>query len=570
MELFLIDAIGPFFRGYVRKRINWSKIPFEHLATAGSRREAQFEQIRRDMAEFAERVSAIGYNAVSLDDLAHLADHPWYESDVREKISVYREEFRRIFEILRARDLSIYITLDVMFYTPALKERLGTSTRSITGFLSGLIDTFFHDFPMVDGLILRIGESDGLDVRGDFESELHFKAPAAVNRALKALLPVFEKHRRRLIFRTWTVGAYRVGDLMWHRKTFSRVLQGIESPCFVVSMKYGESDFFRYLPLNRNFYRTDLAKIVELQAKREYEGCGEYPSFIGWDYEKYAEELASIPNMIGISLWCQTGGWVPFRRLAYVGEGSPWTELNSFVTIRIFKDGMGVEEAIREHHNGESHAEFLEFLRLCDEVIKELLYTKEFADQKLFFRRVRIPPLIGVYWSTIFINHSLRKLMRYFVSDPETCVRCGRDALVKLKRMKKLAGKLDLAADDIVYMQRTFKILALAREYFFYPYNERIRERLSRAKKRYKKAYPRGSRPRYMVRLDFEPFRVRRRFLHWFLAIALRRRRGYRLVDQIFTIHLLSVVYRVIRTKRSHWIPKFMRKSAMGIDTVFR
>jgi hypothetical protein len=31
MELFLIDAIGPFFRGYKRKRINWSKIIFTHL-----------------------------------------------------------------------------------------------------------------------------------------------------------------------------------------------------------------------------------------------------------------------------------------------------------------------------------------------------------------------------------------------------------------------------------------------------------------------------------------------------------------------------------------------------------
>ena len=123
----------------------------------------------------------------------------------------------------------------------------------------------------MDGLILRIGESDGLDVSGDFKSELHFRSAGEVNDALLQILPVFEKHRRRLIFRTWTVGAYRVGDLMWHRKTFARVLKDIDSPWFVVAIKYGESDFFRYLPLNRNFFRTRLQKLVELQAKREYE-----------------------------------------------------------------------------------------------------------------------------------------------------------------------------------------------------------------------------------------------------------------------------------------------------------
>ena len=72
------------------------------------------------------------------------------------------------------------------------------------------------------------------------------------------------------------------------------------------------------------------------------------------------------------------------------------------------------------------------------------------------------------------------------------------------------------------------------------------------------------------MRLNFKPFRVRGRFLNWMLAVVLRRRRGYRLIDQVFTIHLLSAAYRMVRTTRSRWIPKFGRKSAMGIDTVFR
>ena len=73
MELFLIDAIGPFFRGYVRSRVNWSKIPFMHLVDASPE---DWLAIEGELRGFARQVSAQGYNAVTLDDLAHLAPHP--------------------------------------------------------------------------------------------------------------------------------------------------------------------------------------------------------------------------------------------------------------------------------------------------------------------------------------------------------------------------------------------------------------------------------------------------------------------------------------------------------------
>ena len=75
-------------------------------------------------------------------------------------------------------------------------------------------------------------------------------------------------------------------------------------------MKHGESDFFRYLPLNRSFFRVKQRKLLELQARREYEGAGEYPSFIGWDCERFAEELSGCGKRRGHF------GVVPDRRLA--------------------------------------------------------------------------------------------------------------------------------------------------------------------------------------------------------------------------------------------------------------
>jgi len=569
-SLYLIDAIGPFFRGYQRRTINWSKIPFEHLRLDGPERETQWAQIRADLDGFGRKVAAMGFNAISLDDVMHLADHPWYEPEVRAKIAVFREEFLRCFELLQAHGLSIYLTMDFFSTTTAVRER-GVNPDEFT---RGLLDEFLSQFPCVAGVIVRVGEADSRDVQDDFRSQLCLKNPAQANAFLKRLLHVFEKHERKLIFRTWTVGAYRIGDLMWHRDTFAKVLDGLDSTALIISMKYGESDFFRYLPLNRNFFRTKVAKIIELQTRREYEGCGEYPSFVGWEYERYAQELRHAENVVGCMVWCQTGGWVPFRRLAFVDSTAVWTELNTFVTLRLFKDQALVEDAVREYAPQmgctDPHA-LLELLRLSDEVIRELLYIEEFARQKLFFRRVRIPPMLQVYWHNIFVSHSFRRMMRYFVQDPEACLRSATRSLERIAQMKTLAAQAALPVVDIEFMEDTFRLLALARDYLFGTDDEPAIEHLRAAKKTYKLKYPKsGSRYRYRVKLDFTPLMLQPRYLHWGIKLLFRRQRGYRVVDRIVTLHLLSMIYRIISSRRPHWVPAFARESAMGVDVVFR
>jgi hypothetical protein len=574
-QLYLIDAIGPFFRGYQRRTINWSKIPFEHLKLEGPEREAQWQQIREDLDIFCTKAVAMGFNAVSLDDLTHVADHSWYELDARAKIAVWHTEFRQCFDIISRHGLQLYLTMDVFSATPAVREKLKNVRRTVESFLEELLEQFFTEFPGVSGIIARIGESDAPDVRTEFRSELYLKEPSEVNRFLKALLPVFEKHGRKLIFRTWTVGAYRIGDLMWHRGTFSSVLKGIEeSPALIISMKYGESDFFRYLPLNRNFFRTKVAKIVELQTRREYEGCGEFPSFVGWEYERYARELQQAENMVGIMVWCQTGGWVPFRRLAMLDKEAIWTELNTFVTLRLFRDRQLVEAAVEdfaEERGLPNGRALLELLRLSDDVIRELLYVEEFARQKLFFRRVRIPTILQVYWNNIFISHSVRKVLRYFVTDHESCVRSAKVSMEKLEHMMRLAAESGMPVEDIEFMQDTFRILALAREYYFSPFDADIEARIRLEKKAYKAKYPKGgTRYRYRVKIDFQPFVLNPRYMAWGFKLLMRRQRGYRIIDRILTLHGLSLIYRVVAKRRPHWIPSFAKDSAMGVDTVFK
>lgn len=570
MEIFLIDAIGPFFRGYDSQRVNWSKIPFTHLATAD---EARWEEIERDLRKFATAIAAQGYNAVTLDDLAHLAPHPLHEPEIAARIEFLREKFRRFFDMLHGEmDLKVYLTTDVLPMTPAVAKGLGTDASALESYYHGLVCGVLDDFPQLAGLILRIGESDGNDVHDPIRTQLHLRSAQETNRLLRLLLPEFERRQRHLILRTWTVGAYRIGDLIWHKDTLAETLKGLDSPQFIVSMKHGESDFFRYLPLNRAFFRIPHQKIIEMQARREYEGAGEYPSYIGRDCERFARELVGAENMVGISVWCQTGGWHRFRRLAYLETGNRdlWIRLNTAAAIGIFKDGKSVETLVVEQFGTASAPAVLEFLRHADALIQELLYVEEFARLKLFFRRVRVPPMLHVYWDSMFINHGIRKIYAHFVTDPERALRGGEAALARFPRMIELAQQASLPVDDIEHMRDAFTLISLARRYYFLPYDEALTAQIRLAKKAYKSRWPREIRQRYRVKISFEPFKLKRRTLAWATGLLLRKKRGYRLLDHFFTLSLLSFGYRIFRARAPQSIPKFMRKSAMGVDVLFK
>ncbi|HEY5953692.1 MAG TPA: hypothetical protein VIT18_04960 [Terrimicrobiaceae bacterium] len=571
MELALIDAVGPFFRGYHKRRINWSKIPFAHLAISGPEREAHWRTIRADLDIFVSKAAGLGYNAVSLDDVAHLSDHPWFESEVRRRNAVFREEFRALFALLRKRGMRIYLTSDFLTTSASVDDRLRSRVNAAAVWFREVAAACLDEFPEVEGIIVRIGEADGQDVKDPLRSRLVLRTAREVNRMLRVLLPVFERRKRRLIFRTWTVGAYLIGDLIWHRGRLARALRDIQSPCFVLSMKYGESDFFRYLPLNRHFFRIDLPKIIELQARREYEGAGEYPSFIGWDCEHYKRELAGARNVIGFSVWCQTGGWHAFRRLAFLDPGAVWIDLNTTAALRIFKEGASVEQAVASFFGISKAPAAIEFLRLTEVVIRELLYVEEFAREKLFFRRVRIPPLLHVYWDSLFINQPVRRLLSRFVRDPEEAIREGEAAFTHFDRLLELARQIGLPEEDLLFMRDTLAIVLLARRYYFLPPDPALAEEIRTAKRAYKVRWPRSARQRYRIRLDLEPGRFNRRTVNWLLGLLVRRHRGYRhVLDRLFTLNALSWIYFLFRVRHQETLPKFLRKTAMGLDSLFR
>jgi hypothetical protein len=574
MELFLIDAIGPFFRNYKKNRINWSKIPFSHLLTSGSEASEQWQQIHQDMRDFAREVSALGYNAVTLDDLAHLATHPLHEPEIAANIAFFRTQFSSLFDLLtKDFGLKVFLTSDVIPLTPAIEQSLSHKKSELENYYLTLIQNTLDDFPQLAGIIIRIGESDGVDVKDPIRTRLHLRNPRETNHLIKKLLPEFEKRNKKLILRTWTVGAHRIGDLIWHRGTLNQTLAEIDSPNFIVSMKHGESDFFRHIPLNKAFFHVKQAKIIELQARREYEGAGEFPSFIGADCEHFARELAEAQNVVGMSIWCQTGGWHRFRRLTFLSgnrHSDIWIRLNVAVAIHVFRDKRSIEQSIAQTLGSERAPAALELLRHADTVINQIFYIEEFARQKLFFRRVRIPPLLHLYWDGLFINHAVAKVLSHFVPDPEFSLRTSETAALLFPKMIALAEKAELPINDIEHMRDFFGIILLARRYYFLPFDESLAEDIRLAKKAYKARYPATERERYRIKVSFTPFHIKRRTLSWASSLLLRKQRGYRIVDHLFTLHLLGFAYRIFKPSDPKKIPKLLRKSAMGVDALFK
>ncbi|MFC4993700.1 hypothetical protein [Rubritalea tangerina] len=569
-EWVIVDGIGPFFRGYEKRRINWSKIPLAELPVDGAGADRYWAGVCEDMVEFVGRVRAHGYTAVTLDDVAHLVSREGHGDGLSLRVSRLQLEMRRVIGIIKEAGLKVLMTSDVIPMTENQRRGFAGDREAMSKYFKDLLGEFLESFPEVDGVVLRLGEGDGKDVKGDIANELFIKTAAEANVLMGDLLELFDYHERYLICRTWTVGAYPVGDLIWHRKRIQRLLSGITSSYFILSLKYGESDFFRYLPLNQAFHETSVAKVVEFQSRREYEGAGEYPSFIGWQVEAYARQLESAENLVGFSVWVQTGGWHAFRRRSYMGKGSYWVELNSVVTVLVMQHGMRVDEALTKCYGSIKFDAVKQFLELSEEVIMKGLYVEEFAQQKWFFRRVRIPPLLHVYWDSIFFQHPMKKVMKHFVHNKQGAVEQGYAVLENFDRMEQLAQKIGWGTEDVCFMRDTFAMIALSREYLFMPFDQALKDRVMKAKREYKLKYPRSVRPRYRVKTNFDRMAVSHEKLRLLQRVFLRKKRGYRFIDHLLTLYLLGMVYRLFHKRYEKSLPKFARKSAMGIDAVLK
>lgn len=569
-QLHIIDILGPFAIRNDRETTNWSKIDFSSLENNGRIAASTHKQIIERCERYIERISGLGYDSLSIDDLAHLTSYEFYNPTLKKLLKDYRKLYRGIFSIARRHGLKIFVNTDYLFFNEDIRRHLEKATRSPLSFYSELLEQTFTAFPEIDGVILRAGENDGKDVESTFLSQLLLKTPAQANELLTRILPIFERYDKTLIFRTWTVGAYEIGDLIWNEKTYDAVFGSITSNALIVSMKFGDTDFMRYLHLNPLFHRGPHKKIIELQTRREWEGMGEFPSFVGWDYQKYLQQLASNKNIVGMHVWCQTGGWAKraWSTITYFDERAFWNELNTEVTIGITKHALSVEEAIERFCKSrgiKQVAKFVELLHLADTAILKGLYLPDIAKKALYFRRSRIPSLTWLTWDKVHLSSMVLYLHRALIAVPNDTIHDADKAVEAAWRMVKIARSIDLPTSITVsleFEQATLALFAQLKRYIFNLLSPEEIKHLNEQVRAYAARYPQH----YSIP-KLEPIKSRKP-THSIFNLVIRDTSPYRKRDKMLL--KTSPVQARVAHLYLRWSKSHLAEQSMGVDVLFR
>jgi len=558
-KIFMIDSISPFCRKLPKEKINWSKIPFDNLEKNEEIKKKAGRKILPVFDGYINKVCHEGYNSISLDELQKILIFDFYNPSLKEKIKKYRNYYQKLFIIAKKYKMKIFITTDVMFYNDDIKKHLGNNIIKLTDSLRNAIDELFIYFQdLIDGIIFRIGESDGIDIKSTFKSRVIINNSNKANLFIKSILPVFEQNKKLMIFRTWTIGIGSIGDLNWNTKRFKKVFNNIKSDNLIVSMKYGDGDFMRFYELNQSFFIKGLNKIIELQTRREYEGFGEIPSFVGWEYEKFHKQLLDENTFCGISVWCQTGGWSDFRRRTYHKNGSFWNRLNTFITIKMFKENISCLEALSLFFSYDQLSDAIDFLLISEEIIKRLYYYPEFASNTLFINRVRIPPILHIFWNNVTVNDTIISLYRNYSNNNAHSIEMGRDTLIKFKKLKNLQKKLRFDY-DYDYHFDTIYILYFIRE-FILTGKETLLEIIDNLIVKYYNKH------KYPYKFYISVTGKKRKITDLILKTIIRKRAKYRIIDRIIFNRLTSPLIMLLINLYKRNFPDFVNKQGMPIE----
>jgi hypothetical protein len=266
----------------------------------------------------------------------------------------------------------------------------------------------------------------------------------------------------------------------------------------------------------------------------------------------------------------QAGGWSSWSQLAFVGDGSLWTELNLFATLRIWQ-GESPDDAARAFWAGRGRGNgdpetFLAFLRHADRAIEHGLYIREFAQRSLYFRRVRIPPLLWTCWRDVTATGLVALLHRHIVTDPVQAVAEGWAAVAEVEAMRDLAPGLGLPVAPIAFQLDSFRILALAREVLLGVDSPETWRQLETLLPDYHARYPHG----FRFALGPDSLAGADRLARLSLGLLLRHGHRYRLRDRLMLTPPISRAKVWLSRRLAKSLPDFVNKQGMSAEMLLR
>src|SRR5262249_19562985 len=401
--------------------------------------------------------------------------------------------------------MQVFLETDMLARTPPLSRLLRESAPDkrapgidatnpvVWQIYAAGLEELFDRVPSIDGLVVRFGEGGSLYNSGDwpYRSEVAVRDAAGVKALLRGLLPVFEARHKTLVLRSWTVGVGQIGRLHVDPRVYDAVLGDVDSPALVVSTKFTAGDFFSYLPLNPTLARGRHRRLVELQAKPEFEGFSAFPDFLGEEHARALRALrAANPRICGTYLLTQVGG--PLRagpRTLYPLHGFwLWTDANVFVASRIAVDPRAdVRRLVRDW----AGRRFGSDANLADAVVAALFETREailqgfyirpFAEREVRVPGLELPPLMWIFeWDMVGGWNSLLSLVYQGTrAHVDRAIDEGHAAAEAVRRTRErlqaavaradrttCASVCDDALRSLEYQESLFEALATWRETF--------------------------------------------------------------------------------------------------------
>ncbi len=511
----LIDAIAPFFDPERPPPRSWA-MPFSQMDTTEPPyvAEAHLERALGRFERYCENARGLGYTGAIVGNLIHLANFgalaggtpglgPVYgaESPFRRRHQAYKAIFRRAAEIAHAKGLTLVVETDFPAFTPDLRRWLegagepafsAKNPRLIAAYRAA-IEELFEDVG-ADALSVRFGEGGGAydEPATGYASTVAVRSVEDARIVVGALLEAVEAHnartggKRRLLVRTWTIGLGPLGNLHTDPALYERVFApfyGRETLRTVV--KHVAMDFYDFVPPNPTIGVGGLRQIVELQARREYEGFGLFPNFRAREVSGHLARFRDRPQFAGVSVWPANGGFLMDRPIYYRCAGpDDWIDANVYAYARLVREpgadpgDLGRDWARERAGLGAADAEKVaRVLAHSPGAVRRAMYVSAFArSPPPLFGLDHAPTMLWVFWTRPIGAYGVQALIHRSVrEDPEGvegAIEEGERALRDVDQMLAIAGTLSETPfkarllGSLRYERSIFKVLAEYRRFF--------------------------------------------------------------------------------------------------------
>ncbi len=302
---------------------------------------------------FESPMLAINWESVDSDILPK-------DSEDRKWVDQKAEQIRSMQAASTAAGLTTLAQSDLILFPKRLVEKYDLAERmgdardpEVERLIRAQIAEMFDQFPLLDGLVTRIGETYLHD------APYHLGAINDKSNPEKTIIPLLNilrdeicvKRNKLLIFRTWV-------SFDTHLDRYMKVSDSVEPhKNLVIAVKHCEGDFHRSNPFSKVIGEGRHPQIIEIQCAREYEGKGAYPHYVANGVIEGFEEHQNMPeeaiNSIrefattkpelyaGIWTWTRGGGWGG----PYIKD-ELWCDLNAWVVAQWAADPTQREEDI--------------------------------------------------------------------------------------------------------------------------------------------------------------------------------------------------------------------------------